>query len=491
MTHASAIGVRPEHIAYTLGYSLTSVWATVVLLSPTLVQAQGTHVVTGSMLSGVVACLGLLLFRGKLPAFNGRTTFSALAATGMSVGTFLCTYPVVAAVGPMRSVGLVLSGFFAIILIMTWFDAFVRLSARAIVMLSGFALMASSVICFFVLGLPAEIESLVAVAAPLVSFALLPTFPRADGSGSTSDGVMRHDSTGSASFMRVTSEAITRRTLLGVVIVFFVIGSISVIAPDMDRFGTVMSPVYLVLPIGLGLFFIASSLVVKKRFDASLLYKCFLLVLAGGAFLIAYFGGVRSSLVFYSYIAADVLLWVVLALSAKSTPVAPFAVFAMGWLAECLGNVLGHNVAPFISDTPMFLGVVVLLIIVAVGFAFSDGLFVLDLDGGSMDSEEDAPGPAGGSGAETGEPQDAPVDAAGAQASFDARAAAFVEAHGLSRRESDVFKLWVTGHGLKYIQDTLFISESTVKTHMRSIYRKCDVHNREEIIGLFDREQMQ
>ena len=91
MTHASAIGVRPEHIAYTLGYSLTSVWATVVLLSPTLVQAQGTHVVTGSMLSGVIACLGLLLFRGKLPAFNGRTTFSALAATGMSVGTFLCT----------------------------------------------------------------------------------------------------------------------------------------------------------------------------------------------------------------------------------------------------------------------------------------------------------------------------------------------------------------------------------------------------------------
>ena len=55
-------------------------------------------------------------------------------------------------------------------------------------------------------------------------------------------------------------------------------------------------------------------------------------------------------------------------------------------------------------------------------------------------------------------------------------------------RESDVFRLWVTGHGLKYIQNALFVSESTVKSHLRSIYRKCDTHNRAEIIALFERE---
>ena len=48
--------------------------------------------------------------------------------------------------------------------------------------------------------------------------------------------------------------------------------------------------------------------------------------------------------------------------------------------------------------------------------------------------------------------------------------------------------LWVTGHGLKHIENTLFISESTVKTHLRSIYRKCDTHNRAEIIALFESE---
>ena len=64
--------------------------------------------------------------------------------------------------------------------------------------------------------------------------------------------------------------------------------------------------------------------------------------------------------------------------------------------------------------------------------------------------------------------------------------AAFASHYGLSERETDVFALWVTGHGLKHIQNTLFISESTVKTHLRNIYRKCDTHNRAEIIALFE-----
>ena len=47
----------------------------------------------------------------------------------------------------------------------------------------------------------------------------------------------------------------------------------------------------------------------------------------------------------------------------------------------------------------------------------------------------------------------------------------------------------MTGHGLKHIQNTLFISESTVKTHLRNIYRKCDTHNRAEIIALFESQR--
>ena len=64
----------------------------------------------------------------------------------------------------------------------------------------------------------------------------------------------------------------------------------------------------------------------------------------------------------------------------------------------------------------------------------------------------------------------------------------FCAEYDLSPRESEVFRLWVTGHGLKYIQNALFVSESMVKSHLRSIYRKCDTHNRDKIIALFERE---
>ncbi len=64
----------------------------------------------------------------------------------------------------------------------------------------------------------------------------------------------------------------------------------------------------------------------------------------------------------------------------------------------------------------------------------------------------------------------------------------FYTEYDLSPRESEVFRLWVTGHGLKYIQNALFVSEFTAKSHLRSIYRKCDTHNRYEIIALFERE---
>ena len=495
MTDTAAIGFRPTHIKYIVGYCLTSTWATALLFSTAFTLSSSSQVVTSSMLSGVVACIGLLLLRHRLPAFDGRTAFSAIAATAMSAGTFLCTAPSFSSIPAVNAAGLVLSGFFAIVLIMAWFSEYARLGARLIVLLAGCSLLASALACYGILQCPVELGSGLMTLIPLVSYALLPKPPATVTSEAASV-----DATSTASFMSVLSEAVSKRTLLGVVIVFFVIGSIGAIAPNYARFEEALQPAFLLVPLCIALFFVGSAFVVKDRFDASILYKTFLAALAALVFLVSYLGEVSASLVFYSYIMADVLLWTVLLLSAKATPVAPWAVFGIGWLAECLGNVLGHNIAPFIADTPAFLGVMVMLIIVAVGFAFSDGLFVLDLEEGDKGtgslSHSDLSDEVGR--VETpallgADIADDAVELDAAKAAIDEpsptleeRIAKFAADHGLSRRETDVFALWVTGHGLKYIQDTLFISESTVKTHMRSIYRKCDVHNRAEIIALFE-----
>lgn len=53
----------------------------------------------------------------------------------------------------------------------------------------------------------------------------------------------------------------------------------------------------------------------------------------------------------------------------------------------------------------------------------------------------------------------------------------------LTAREQEVLQLILSGHSNKEIATTLFISESTVKTHARNIYSKYDVTSRAELIS--------
>lgn len=57
-------------------------------------------------------------------------------------------------------------------------------------------------------------------------------------------------------------------------------------------------------------------------------------------------------------------------------------------------------------------------------------------------------------------------------------------AHDLTPREAQVLLHLAGGHGSKYIAKTLFISDNTVRTHTRNIYRKLGVGSREELLVL-------
>jgi DNA-binding CsgD family transcriptional regulator len=61
----------------------------------------------------------------------------------------------------------------------------------------------------------------------------------------------------------------------------------------------------------------------------------------------------------------------------------------------------------------------------------------------------------------------------------------------LSPRETEVFNLLARGHGTEFIQNKLFISSHTVKTHAYSIYKKLDVSSREELISLVEEVDVQ
>lgn len=56
----------------------------------------------------------------------------------------------------------------------------------------------------------------------------------------------------------------------------------------------------------------------------------------------------------------------------------------------------------------------------------------------------------------------------------------------LSPRQREVFLLLIHGRDRKFIQDELVLSRGTVDTHTYNIYRKLDVHSRQELIDFVD-----
>lgn len=59
---------------------------------------------------------------------------------------------------------------------------------------------------------------------------------------------------------------------------------------------------------------------------------------------------------------------------------------------------------------------------------------------------------------------------------------------GLSRRESEVLELMVHGLGNRAIAERLVLGEQTIKTHVRSIYRKLGVADRAQAVAVALRE---
>lgn len=59
---------------------------------------------------------------------------------------------------------------------------------------------------------------------------------------------------------------------------------------------------------------------------------------------------------------------------------------------------------------------------------------------------------------------------------------------GLTQRESEVLELMVQGHANRAIATRLVLGEETIKTHVRSIYRKLGVEDRTQAVALALRE---
>lgn len=149
----------------------------------------------------------------------------------------------------------------------------------------------------------------------------------------------------------------------------------------------------------------------------------------------------------------------------------PLRVFALGGIAVQLGLLCSYALAPVLAvstRTALTAAALLIVFILLLGGSFAGGgipFFKRSDDGDANGSKHATEKPA--------------IEV------FREMCSAFAAELGLSKREADVFELAMQGKNLSVIAEELFIASSTVKTHLRSIYRKAGVADRQELIRLF------
>jgi DNA-binding CsgD family transcriptional regulator len=66
------------------------------------------------------------------------------------------------------------------------------------------------------------------------------------------------------------------------------------------------------------------------------------------------------------------------------------------------------------------------------------------------------------------------------------RSALMAHTFGLTRRESEVLPYLLQGRSARYIADVLFVSENTVRSHIRRILEKTNTHSKQNLVDIAD-----
>lgn len=153
--------------------------------------------------------------------------------------------------------------------------------------------------------------------------------------------------------------------------------------------------------------------------------------------------------------------------------------FALGRFMMVFGILIGQSLAYCISggapasqSTLIYISAISVVVLSIVNIIFLDlesfrraELFYNGRSNGGEEAEEELP-----------------------YDTLEARCAKVAEQYDLTPREAEVFVLLARGRDAKYIEDVLFISNSTVKAHRHNIYRKLDVHSRQELLNIIEED---
>ena len=332
-----------------------------------------------------------------------------------------------------------------------------------------------------------------AVVTTLMPLAVLATMP-CWGKGTASEPHVS-EPTGGASLAddaRRVVAALPPRILVGLGVTHLALGAVLAATSVATSAASFLSAPCVAAALGMSLACVVAALALKRRVPLVTFYKVALVAQAVGIFLLTEAAPQAQAITVAASVGVYVVSWAIVAQCAHAglaIGALPAMVCAAGRLVEQAGEGLGLlAVRSGALSGVLLAGTIAILLLVAAAFLFTgtvdDGEASARFASGRGAGTRASAG-AGDSGAST-RPATAGNGGAPEGHGIEERVAEVARAYRLSARETDVFALWATGHDLKYVQEKLGLSQSTVKTHVRHIYAKTDTHSRAEVVILLD-----
>lgn len=388
---------------------------------------------------------------------------------------------------PVSLVGMILEGFGSACMWVLWGESYADMGQEEIEFVAPASVVLGMVIVFLALYSQLESAIVLVVLMPLVSGACLVSRSLRAKERSGSAGSL--DAAGEAA--RVEGEKAIGRTGIGIMATCAVL----VLAPTLVSAGSKPDLLYGLVPLAGAVFALGIahvSTVRPGRISLAFLYRwtCPALVCAMVVSLLFPLGGPGFSFCAYTLIRLGFLLMTQMffAIFAQRGFASPTRAFGIGWLFVHIGDIVGL-VLVCVFESPALQGivdgkgamlVVLAALVVATMFVLNDRRsFSTGMPEGDGASRLDAV-----KGAsvvpECAEPasQENREDVIGNMSA---------EYH-LTARETEVLRLLAAGRSIPYVRDALVISKETAATHAKHIYQKLDVHSRQELIDMVQKE---
>lgn len=254
----------------------------------------------------------------------------------------------------------------------------------------------------------------------------------------------------------------------------------------------------------------------SRDFNLRGIYKIAVLIMAFFFQLLPIFVGTpfEHTLALTGYGTFNALVWILLADITHTYQLNPFKVFGIGWGMLTLGVFIGSLIGELLCNllmpfTPQVLSSVALVSTIAVLLSY---MFVLKesdiveltapVESVTLTAElpeqnplEQTPEVSSASAeipadqdnvlsdfiSQDDDAQDSPL-----KRRFVNRCNEIAQKYGLSDRETQIMIMYAKGRSYARIQEELFISRGTLTTHLRHIYQKMNVHNKQEFLDLIE-----